>query len=134
MGVEATEEALLQASTQGDAAVVRELLAKGVNPNAKDDYFKWSALELTARGGHQEAMLDLLKAGADVHARGVCGRTPLHAAAETGQIEAMKTLVANGGDVAIKDESGDSPLHSAAMGGQAAALKTLVELGAYVDS
>ncbi|MCL2104127.1 MAG: ankyrin repeat domain-containing protein [Kiritimatiellaeota bacterium] len=71
--------------------------------------------------------------GANVNAKDVFGRTPLHWAAICGNIEAIKFLVSQGADVNARDSKGYTPLHQAARG-NIEAVKFLVSKGADVNA
>ncbi|MDR1330873.1 MAG: ankyrin repeat domain-containing protein, partial [Tannerella sp.] len=62
------DEQLIEAAKNGDVAPLQQLLAKGANANAKDEYGK-TALIRAAGKGHTETVKRLLAEGADVNAR-----------------------------------------------------------------
>lgn len=61
-------------------------------------------------GGRATAEI-LVKAGADVGAMDVGGRTPLHSAARIGRGVVLEWLAAEGADVDAADADGETPLH-----------------------
>ena len=65
---------LLQATDKNKIQKIRELLAKGVNPNCRHDI---TPLHAAARCGNVEAIKALLKAGANPNARSQMGHTVL---------------------------------------------------------
>lgn len=122
---------LAAASEQGQAAV-RELLARGTDPNAK-------------RTGSGETPLHwvedaeiaglLIEAGADANVRNERGETPLHAAVRGQKDDALiARLVAGGADVSARDARGNTPLHTAAWWGKDSTVRTLLRLGAPVNA
>jgi hypothetical protein len=89
---------LFEAAQKGDAAAVRELLAKGVNVNTKFHYGT-TALLYAAQKGHQEVVRILLDHGADVNAKEtMAGMTPLMFAAFKGHTAIVRMLLDKGAD------------------------------------
>ncbi|MGC8987955.1 ankyrin repeat domain-containing protein, partial [Infirmifilum sp.] len=80
------EKELLEAVSSGDVARVKELLKKGVNPNARNILGR-TPLHLAAFSGNIEATRLLLEHGPNVDAKDVYGSTPLHDAAIRGNLE-----------------------------------------------
>ena len=72
------------------------------------------ALQNATKKGNIEAVKQHLAAGADVNAKSVFGKTPLHYVAFVGQKEIPKEiaelLIAKGADVNAKTRSGNTPL------------------------
>jgi ankyrin repeat protein len=69
--------------------------------------------------------VDLLEAGADVHARDAKGNTPLHAATLHGCIEYATLLVEMGADPAAANDAEDCPMELTPMGAHSAAFLKL---------
>ncbi len=65
---------LLQATDKNKTQKIRELLAKGVNPNCRHDI---TPLHAAARRGNVEVVKALLKAGANPNMRSLMGHTVL---------------------------------------------------------
>ncbi|XP_046983923.1 protein maternal effect lethal 26-like [Schistocerca americana] len=108
---------LIEAAEQGAVEQLRELLAAGADVRARGEY-SWTALHLTARGGHVAAASCLVGAGAEVDARTSWGqRTPLHWAAEGGHAGAAAELLLAGADRGARDVHGRTPLDLARRGG-----------------
>src|ERR1044071_7746591 len=76
-------EPLHWAAYKQDAAAVAQLLRKGANPNARNNYGV-TPLSLAATTGHVETLEKLLKAGADPNATVRSGETPLMLASRAG--------------------------------------------------
>ncbi|HEX4794594.1 MAG TPA: ankyrin repeat domain-containing protein, partial [Humisphaera sp.] len=121
---------LLRATIAGRASIVRALLDRGDNPNArgKDGH---CAL-LSAVGWHQEAIVDLLlsrgaKPEADPQQRVM---SPLGAAATRGNVHIVRALAAAGANLNDADERGLEPLHAACEADYPEVVQVLLELGA----
>lgn len=87
---------LWEAARTGDAAAVRELIAKGADVNAKFRYGQ-TPLFKAAERGHTEVVKLLLEKGADVNVRDTFYQaTALTWAADKGHIEIVKALLDKG--------------------------------------
>jgi cytohesin len=126
-------EWLFVAALLGDANRVRELLARGADPNFVGDE-GLAPLHAAAKHGHTEIAELLIGSGADVNIRGRGGLTPLHVAAAAGQVKVMRLLIARGADVNARDGEGWTPLHAAARYCRAEAAELLIEHGADVNA
>ena len=74
-----------------------------------------SILHFAARAADPAVVPMLVNAGADIHASGQDGTTPLHAAARGGDNpEMIRAMLAAGADLHAPGESGETPLHTAA--------------------
>ena len=67
-------------------------------------------LHSAAFWGRDKIAAMLVKAGADVNARGENGSTPLHSAARLSNITMAKLLLTNGAMIDAKDNDGETPL------------------------
>ena len=92
-------------AAEGNTNGVRELLGKGVDANAKDQ-FGTAALEHAAEAGHEEIVKLLVGKGADVNLQDPRGNSPLMLAAWNGHIEAVKVLLEAGADVNVRNSAG----------------------------
>lgn len=95
-----------------DLMRVRDLLAQGASPNARDREGR-PPIVSAILGGSVALVGLLLESKADVNATDPHGWTPLHFAAEEVLPEMASLLVAKGADPNIKDEEGNTALHRA---------------------
>jgi ankyrin repeat protein len=73
----------------------------------------------------------LLASKAEVNAKAIAGRTPLHLAAGGGHKDVAKLLLANKADVNAKDNGGQTPLHMAAQNGHKDVAELLRQHGGH---
>ncbi|KAH0553008.1 hypothetical protein GP486_006796 [Trichoglossum hirsutum] len=125
---------LINAASQGQEAVVRQLLEKGADVNAKDDFYERTALHLAADKGHEAVARLLLEKGAYVNAKDEYERTALHLAADKGHEAVARLLLEKGAYVNAKDEYERTALHLAADKGHEAVARLLLEKGINVDA
>lgn len=89
-------EQLWEAARKGDAAAVKDLLAKGADVNAKFRYGA-TALSYASDKGHTEVVKVLLEHGADVNVKDTFyGATPIIWAAQKGHTEIVRALLDKG--------------------------------------
>lgn len=74
----------------------------------------WTPLHEACNHGHYNVALILVKAGANVNAKGLDDDTPLHDAAIVGQLKLVKLLVERGADVCFKNRKGKTACDVAA--------------------
>jgi cytohesin len=103
------DQALADAAFICDVARVRELLAQGADPNARNDEGR-PPLVSALLGGSMPLVELLLEAKADVNARDPHEWTPLHYAAQEVLPQMAARLIAGGADVNAQDEEGNTPL------------------------
>lgn len=120
------------AAKQGNLEAVRNLLAKGVDVNARDRLGLTPLHEAVARQSREVVHL-LIGKGADVNAQTASGFTALHYAARDGQVRAAELLVAAGADLNTRTASGQTPLHYAVRRGHYGTAELLVDEGADVN-
>jgi ankyrin repeat protein len=70
---------LHKAAKEGNLKLVKELVSKGADVNAKDKYGR-TPLHYAAKEGHLDVVKFLVSKGADVNAKDEKGNTPLDAA------------------------------------------------------
>ena len=94
------------AAYYGHQEIIKELIAKGADVNARTNEGDTSLHKAVAEG-NKEAVELLITAGADVNARNDFEITPLHEATgsnlEKGHLEITELLLANGADVNAVD-------------------------------
>ncbi|KAJ9584659.1 hypothetical protein L9F63_020999 [Diploptera punctata] len=106
-------KSLTVASSMGSAALVKNLLEAGADPNGKTG--KWGPLHSAAYTGNVEVMRVLLEdSRTNPNALDDKGKTPLHLAAKNGNYEVLKLLLeTTESNVNITDETGATALHFA---------------------
>lgn len=112
---------------ESPAAFAVLLTSPAINPNvvdAKGD----TPLMVAAANGQLDAVLSLIKRGADLGKEGAW--TALHYAASAGSVPVIQALVAAGAPVDIRSENATTPLMMAARAGREEAVRKLLQLGA----
>jgi len=95
-----------------DFVKVRELLARGANPNVRDEDLR-TPLHQAVLGSSVGLVGLLIESGADLNAKDSQGFTPLHFAAQEYLPEIAQILVGRGADPNAVDEDGNSVLYRA---------------------
>lgn len=122
---------LIHAAMYGDEAVVRLLLEKGADPNAKNDTGVTALMQVTNSVAKAR---ELLEAGAEVNAQSGIGNTPLiRAAVFWDGMPLVRLLLEHHADVNLGNCYGDSPLIAAAISGNVDTLRLLLDRGAKTD-
>ena len=80
---------IINAAWNGDAAILKLLLAKGADPNG--NYKTETALHLAAQKGQLECTIILVEAGADVNALTKFREPPIHFAKKGGHEDVAAT-------------------------------------------
>jgi ankyrin repeat protein len=124
----------MYAAIYGNAAFLKQLLAKGADPNARNDA---NATSLLYAAHSLEKTRVLVDAGADVNARSDDGRTPLFiASAIPGNIATVRLLLDRGAAVNPTSRSfaDSTPLRSAIEAPDFDIAKLLVDRGADIKA
>ncbi|XP_065556118.1 serine/threonine-protein phosphatase 6 regulatory ankyrin repeat subunit C-like [Artemia franciscana] len=124
---------LHHAVISGDLEVIKMVLDKGADVNARDIYGE-SPLHLAASSRCSQTVVKrLLKLGADVHIRNENGESPLHLAASQEHPKSVENFLKSGVDVNIRITRGQSLLHLAALFGHPKTVEYLLKSGADVN-
>ena len=149
-GAHASDAILMIAARTGSAEIVRMLLARGANPNARENTLGETALMWAAAEDHPGAVRALIEHGADPNARstkldyakdrfgleGVMTILPrgnwtaLMYAARQGSLDAAQALAEAGADVNLTDPDGTTALVFAISNGHFDTAAMLAEHGA----
>ena len=113
---------------------VRDLLARGANPDVRDEQQR-TPLHQAVLGNSLGLVGLLIEHGADVNAKDDQGFTPLHFAVQEHAPEIARILVGKGADVNARDEDGNSVLWRAVASarGRDDIVRFLLESGASPD-
>lgn len=87
-----------------------------------------------AQSGERSTIEAMIKAGADVNAKGAAGKTALLKAAENGELDCVRLLLAAGADVNATDNRGSNSLVFAARSGFLDCVKALIAAGLDVKN
>ena len=123
---------LCEAVAKGDTKLVKALLKKGADVNAKDTKGVTSLVYAVA-GGYEKIAKMLIDGGADVNAIANDGRRALYIAVARGDLEIVKLLIKSNADVNIKDGHSSTVLHTAAVWDRQEIAKLLIEAGADIS-
>jgi hypothetical protein len=119
---------LTSASSRGDVAGVRRLMAAGADPARGDDETGHSAVHAASALGHAEILALFADSGAALDTLDFRGLTPLLMAAGSGHAEVVKILLQRGARSQMV-----RALREAAVGGHLEVVRTLLQAGASVD-
>jgi len=125
---------LLTAISFGNLRLVRFLIQQGADPNVEvDDGYTCLLSAVESDEEDSVAIVDtLIRAGADIHATGTNGWTPLHMAAARGHVDKARLLIQSGADVNRRTEIDgcETPLMEAAYAGRPGTVRLLLTHGA----
>lgn len=131
------DAALPAAAEAGHLAVVRLLLAAGVNPTRPAYSSSPQPIHLAIRNGHTEIVWALVEAGVDPHAARTGNRNTMTDAIETGRTEIALGLIERGADLSYEYCPGEvgcvSYLVLAAKYGNAALVRKFIESGIPIN-
>ena len=126
-------QSLLSWAAENDhQALVRMLIDKGTNIDAKD-YYGRTPLSCAAKSGYEETVRLLIDNGANIEAKDFYGRTPLSWAAENGHEAVVRLLIDTGADLKRKASS-RTPLSWAAGNGHEDVVRLLIGKGADTEA
>ena len=100
---------LIQASENGDLALVRTILATEVNIDAVDDRGRTAVMAAT-HGNHSSVVQALIDAGANIHIQDNMRDNPFLYAGAEGLLEILRLTIAAGADTKLVNRYGGSAL------------------------
>ncbi len=124
--------ALMIAAAAGQNEVIRFLIEKGANVNAKKD-FGYTPLMISIINNRTETARLLIDNGAKIVAQTTLKESPFIFAIEKCNTELVGLLIDKGADIAIKTKVGQKPLLIAATKGCKDVLEVLVENGINIE-
>lgn len=126
------DEQLLEQSEIGRIPIIKELVKKGANPDAKNEKGE-TPLHQAASKGHWITIKILLKAKANKYASTLNGETPMAYAIKNDKLKAVQTLVQSGYGINYQDEIGkQTPLANACTYRRLGIAKYLLAQGALM--
>jgi ankyrin repeat protein len=130
----ALDQQVLEAAKSGDLALVKSLLHKGADLNAKDNDGN-TVLMAAAFGGNLELVKFLIDKGMDIDAKTpVNSSTVLMSAAAGGNLELVKFFINKGLDIDVKTSDGITGLMCAVGAGNPELVEFLVDKGLDVNA
>jgi ankyrin repeat protein len=121
------------AAQNGHKAMMRLLIDKGANIEAKDEDGR-TPLWWAARKGHEAMVRLLIDKGANIQGKNTHGQTPLWWAARNGHEAVVRLLVDKGANIETKNTHGQTPLWWAAQNGHEAVVRLLIDKGANIEA
>ena len=110
----AEDDLLAQAVRPGNEAVVKTLIAAGVNLDTRENrYDRHTALHKAIEEGLPDMAAMLLEAGANPNAYDRYKRTPLHSAVRRNDLQNVTALLAKKAIPDMQDKDGETPLYQA---------------------
>lgn len=124
---------LIDAAAHGNLQIVKTLLERGADVNAKDNK-GYTALSHALEARYDDVSDLLLKnPKLDPNSRGLNGVTALASYVWREQKDVVQNLLDRGADVNAQDNDGDAPLHGAAQSGNVEIIDMLVAKGASLN-
>jgi ankyrin repeat protein len=135
-GVSVPLRSLQEVAAEGDMKTAKEIIAKGIDVNAREDGFYKTPLHRAAMSGHQDIAKLLIDNGARLDVRdGYPGGTPLHYAAENGHKAVVELLLAKDADInSIGGSRYETPLHCACRSSHKEIAELLIAEGANANA
>lgn len=118
--------ALILACRNGHDNIVEELLKFGVNVNKANFRVRATALHWACTRDNIECAKMILKAGAEINAKTMSGRTPIFMAARADNDEIVDLLLRSGADPSIQDNHSENILHATATEGAYKSIRNLL--------
>lgn len=128
---DANTDEFFRAIRQDNDAAVRSLLARGFNPNTKDEKGTPGLVVALQEGALRVASLLIDSPRLVPETRNAADESPLMMAALKGHAELVRRLIARDADV---NKPGWAPLHYAATGGHLEIMRLLLEAHAFIDA
>lgn len=120
------DQQLIAASTRGDVAGVKALLAGGVGVQARDEH-GWTALLAATHANQVEVAALLIAAGSDVNAKDNQQDSPYLYAGAEGRLEILRLTLAAGADLKSTNRFGGTALIPAAEKGHVENVRELLK-------
>ena len=99
-----------QKAIEGHFEIVKYLVEKGADKEAKVSWRNQTPLHLAAEDGHFKIVKYLVENQADKESKDYWNQTPLHLATRNGHFEIVKYLVEKGANIQAKTVYGKTPL------------------------
>ncbi len=120
-----------EAIRRDDPATIRQLLARGFDPNTPSPDGQHGLYLALREGSSKVAELLAHAPGTKVEHRNLADESPLMMAALKGSLDIARKLIERDADV---NKPGWAPLHYAATGGHVEVIRLLLEHHAYIDA
>ena len=125
----------MEAAERGNLETLRVLLSRGANPNAREANGGQTALMWAISERQSTVTEELVRGGADVHARSNSGFTALMFAAQHGDADSARVLLSAGANLNdIMSKTGLTPLIIAAAMGRTKVATLLLDKGANPEA
>jgi len=108
---------LMSAANSSDLERMTDLISRGADINAEDDY-GWTPLRYAVRRKDPMIASELIRMGADVNKASRSGRTPLMSAVANGNSNIVQILVENGAELTARNADGLTAFDIASRGGK----------------